>query len=432
MFDLGDAAAEELCVLVDALGEVRTAPDARGMLNQVEALERIKCAAAAAQARITSDFDDDRQSRHPKHAVPDASLGAEIGIACHRSPHYDRRKLNLSRALVDDLPYTLAALANGDIDEHRAEIIATGTSDLTREDRVAADAEIATEARALGDRELQMLVQRVVYRIDEAGAVRRREQAQARRRVSKRNLGDGTGQINAVVSDIHAAAIMNSLSERAALERKLGLAGDRSPTQLIADIFVERLTGQSTSTALPVNIDLVVSAETLFGDDDEPADIPDCGPVPASVAREMVIASPEERTRIRRLFRFDETDRLVAMESTSRTFRGLATLLIRIRDRICRSPYCNARIRHGDHVTPVHAGGETTADNAQGLCEACNQIKESPGWRNRTVSGPFEQHEVEIITPTGHTIRSRAPAPPRPPQEPRWVEVQPGRWVLAA
>jgi hypothetical protein len=150
------------------------------------------------------------------------------------------------------------------------------------------------------------------------------------------------------------------------------------------------------------------------------------------VARDLVIASPEERTRIRRLFRFDETDRLIAMESTSRTMRGLAALLIRLRDQICRTPWCNAPIRHTDHVTPVRAGGETSEDNSQGLCMACNQIKESAGWRHRTVSGPLDRHEVEITTPTGHTVRSRAPTPPRAPATPTWVEISPGHWELAA
>jgi hypothetical protein len=120
------------------------------------------------------------------------------------------------------------------------------------------------------------------------------------------------------------------------------------------------------------------------------------------------------------------------MESTSRTFRGLSALLIRLRDRICRTPWCNAPIRHGDHVVPVRRGGTTTDDNAQGLCEACNQIKESPGWRHRTVSGPLDRHEVEITTPTGHTTYSRAPVPPRAPPVPTWQEISPGRWVLAA
>ncbi len=432
MFDLGNGDAEALRVLVDALGEVRSAVEPAELLAQIEGLERVKCAAAAAQARLTAELDDRRNEAHPLHAASAASLGAEVGLARHQSPHCGRRKLGLARALVDDLPATLAALASGEIDERRAEIIADGTRDLSQEDRRAADAEIGGELRYLGNRDLQWLVQRVVYRLDEAGAVRRRAKAQSRRRVTKRTLGDGTALVTGVVSDIHAAAIMGSLQERAALERATGVAGDRSRSQLVADLFVERLTGQPVAAAVPVAVDLVVSAESLLGGDDEPAEIVGCGPVPASVARELVIASPGEQTRIRRLFRFQESDRLVAMESTGRRFRGLRALLIRIRDRSCRTPYCNGEIKHGDHVVPVRAGGQTSQDNAQGLCEACNYIKEEPGWRHRVVSGPMEQHTVEVTTPTGHTIHSRAPDPPRAPREPTWTEISPGRWILAA
>jgi HNH endonuclease len=198
------------------------------------------------------------------------------------------------------------------------------------------------------------------------------------------------------------------------------------------DVFAEQPAGWPPPPPVPVHVDLVVSAETLFGADDEPAEVPGCGPVPASLAREMVIASPEERTRIRRLFRFEETDRLVAMEPTSRIFRGLRALLIRIRDRSCRTPYCNGDIKHGDHIVPVRAGGETTQDNAQGLCEACNYIKEEPGWRYRVVSQALDQHTVQIITPGGQTIRSRAPDPPRRSARSQWIEIHPGRWILAA
>jgi hypothetical protein len=432
MFDLGDGDAESLRGLVDALGELPAATEPRDLLAQVEALERVKCAAAAAQARLTAELDDHRAEAHPLYAASEASLGAEVGLARHQSPHCGRRKLGLARALVDDLPATLAALARGDIDERRAEIIADGTRDLTWEDRRTADAAVGAELRYLGDRDLQELVQRVVYRIDEPGAVRRRERARGRRHVSSRNLGDGTARVSGVVSDVHAAAILGSLNERAGVERATGVAGDRSHSQLVADVFVERLTGQAVATAVPVAVDLVVSAESLLGGGEEPADIPGCGPVPASVAREMVIASPEEQTKIRRLFRFEETDRLVAMESTSRTFRGLRALLIRIRDRSCRTPYCNGDFKHGDHVVPVRAGGQTTEHNAQGLCEACNYLKDQPGWRHRVVSKEFEQHTIEITTPTGHTIRSRAPDPPRASTRDQWTEVRPGHWVMAA
>ncbi|MCT7364313.1 hypothetical protein A7G45_15690 [Mycolicibacterium llatzerense] len=83
---------------------------------------------------------------------------------------------------------------------------------------------------------------------------------------------------------------------------------------------------------------------------------------------------------VRRLYAQPGTNKLVAMESKARTFpKGLARF-IALRDQICRTPYCNARIRHTDHVTPHHHDGPTSVHNGQGLCEHCNYVKEEPGW----------------------------------------------------
>ena len=417
---------------VDALRALTAAPDARGMLAQVEALERLKSATAAAQARITAEFDDLRLAQHPQHPAAEASLGAEVGIARHDSPHRGRRSLRLARALTDDLIHTMEALARGDISERRAEIIASGTSDLSLEDRIAVDAELAPRLGELGDRELQVLVQRIVYRIDAAGVAARQEQARGRRNVSSRRLGDGTTLITGRVADYHASAIMTSLAEGAAMERKVWPDDERTAAHVLADLYVERLTGQVVAASVPVHVDLVVTAETLFGDDDQPADIVGFGPVPASMARAMVRNSPEERTRLRRLFHVADTDRLVAMDSTSRRFTGGLRDLIRIRDQICRSPWCNAPIRHLDHIERVEDGGATSETNGQGLCEACNYLREAPGWRHRVVSEGVERHTVEITTPTGQVVRSHAPTPPRPPPEPQWVEAHQGHWERVA
>ena len=421
--------ATALTGLVDELRDVDAGAGADAdaddltMVKQLETLERIKASAAAAQVRITATFDDGRAGHS------DASIGAEVGLARHESPHRGRGLLRLARALVDDLPETLAALERGDINEHRAQIIAEETRDLTREDRRTVDRDLAPVAARLGNRELRLAAQRIVMKIDEAGAVRRRERAQTRRRVTGRRLPDGMAQINATISDIHYAAIMTSLHERAATEIATGVADDRSRGQLIADIFVERLTGQTMAAAVPVNLDLVIAAETLFGDGDEPADIPGQGPIPASVARNLAHASPEQRTKIRRLFRFDDTDRLIAMEATTRGFTGLLAAFVKIRDQVCRTPWCNAPIKHIDHPEAVARGGATTELNSQGLCEACNYVKEGSGWRHRVISDPLEQHTIEITTPSGTQHHSRAPAPPRGAT---WRETRPGVWTLAA
>jgi hypothetical protein len=99
------------------------------------------------------------------------------------------------------------------------------------------------------------------------------------------------------------------------------------------------------------------------------------------------------------------------MESRRRRFPGTLAEFLITRDQVCRTPWCDAPVRHGDHVVAVRHGGTTSAANGQGLCEACNYAKQAPGWRARP--GPAGAGDaVETLTPTGHTYRSRAPDPP--------------------
>jgi hypothetical protein len=426
--------AEALLGLVTLLGDVDPAHTDTGIVDQLDALERVKSAAAAAQARITADLDEvrhaaDSQSAHPS----DASIGAEVGLARRESPHRGRSLLELARALARDLPATMAALARGDLSEHRAMLIAAQTRETTAETRRAVDADLAARPETLtglGDRRLQWEVQRAVMRHDPDGAEQRREVAVRRRHVTGRRLPDGTGQITAVVSEHAYAAILQSLHTRARTDIARGEAEGRSHAQMVADLFTTRLTGQITAQAAPLKINLVVTAETLLGDGDEPAELPGHGPIPAGIARKLALAAPEHDTIIRRLFRFDDTDRLVAMESTQRGFTGLLREFIEIRDQVCRTPFCGSPIRHDDHITAARREGATIEANAQGLCEACNHLKEQPGWHHQTVSeSDVEPHTVEVTTPTGH--RHRTTAPPAPPGQ-RWVEKLPGHWVLVA
>jgi hypothetical protein len=102
------------------------------------------------------------------------------------------------------------------------------------------------------------------------------------------------------------------------------------------------------------------------------------------------------------------------MESRSRFFpKGLANF-IGIRDRTCRTPYCDAPIRHRDHATPRNRGGPTSAINGLGECERCNYVKEAPGWQVATAD-QNGVHTAEFVTPTGAVYRSSAPPLPGTP-----------------
>jgi hypothetical protein len=356
-----------------------------------------------------------------------------VGAARHESPSRGHRLLLLARGLVDDHPEVLALLDAGEINETRAELVCAETRDLTAGDRRTADREIAARLVAepgLGNRDVADLARRTSFRIDPTAAVRRRARGHAERHVSARAYGDGTAQVAGRVADHQMVAIMTSLEHQASLLRATG-CDDRTRAQVIADLFVERLTGQATAVATPVRIDLVVSAETLLADGDEPAEVPGLGPIPASVAREMVLASPEQATVIRRLFA--DTDHLVAMESVSTHFHGLLRQLLELRDRRCRTPWCDAPVRHGDHVRPRARGGPTSLHNGQGLCESCNLTKEEPGWHHQVTSADVvEAHTVDVTSPTGHRYRSRAPSPPGADPRDHYAQTRPGVWTLIA
>ena len=139
---------------------------------------------------------------------------------------------------------------------------------------------------------------------------------------------------------------------------------------------------------------------------------------------------PHTELWLRRLYTSPTSGQLTAMDSRARLVpHGLARL-IAARDQVCRTPWCGAPIRHYDHIKPVHTGGTTSAENIQGLCQACNQAKEAPGWEARPVelaaatapegsSGKSSRlqpgrHTVTTVTSTGHAYSSTAPLPPVP------------------
>jgi hypothetical protein len=179
----------------------------------------------------------------------------------------------------------------------------------------------------------------------------------------------------------------------------------------MADSLVERLTGQATAEAVPVQINLVMTDESLLTGEREPAQVQGFGPLPATLARRLVKQAPQDARRVRRLFTSPTTGQLIAMESKARLFPPALAEFLVIRDQTCRTPWCDAPIRHADHVVDAAAGGPTKAVNGQSLCEACNHTKTLRGWGAKSGAEPGP-HLVHTTTPTGHTYSSRAPNAP--------------------
>jgi hypothetical protein len=425
MFDLGEPgvtlttalAAAEVRAWTRRLAAAGAPGDDRSRLDLISALEELKCAAEGLQADLAVDVDASMRRRAAERGEPAVRQGqgvaAEIALARRESHHKGRQRLGLARALRGEMPFTREALRAGRISEWRATIVARETACLSRADRVEVDRRIAGDPEALermGDRELGDAVRRLAYQLDAEAWVMRRRIAESERRVTLRPAPDVMSRLSAELPVAQGVAVYRSLGEHADSLRATG--DPRSRGQLMADTLVSRLLGTEQPTALPVLAHVVVADDVLFGTREDAAHLDGHGPIPAELARELVAAGNEAGlARLRRLYAKPETGELLATDSRSRCFPDGLARLIRLRDQICRTPWCDAPIRHRDHSMPVSDKGTTSERNGQGLCEACNYAKEAFGWRARP--SPGERHTVRITTPSRRTYRSTAPPAPR-------------------
>ena len=173
-----------------------------------------------------------------------------------------------------------------------------------------------------------------------------------------------------------------------------GIAGSRAPS----DTRTQN-TGSDGSPRVNVEIQLVMTPDTLFAGSSEPAHLPGYGPIPAAIARTLV--RDADRAWIRRLFTTPNSRDLVALDSTRRFFNGGLRRLLVLRDQTCRTPWCEAPITAADHTHPAHRGGTTTAANGTGLCQRCNNTKETPGWHTRVINTGLPRNDLHDTMDTG-------------------------------
>lgn len=381
--------------------------------DRVAELERQKSAAAAEQARATAEWDTVRRQLEARAGVPTTQRGRglapEIALARRDSPQKGDQHLGFAKALVHEMPCTLAALEAGVLSEWRATLIVRESACLTVDDRRRLDHEMCADPATLdglGNKRIRAEAKKIAYRLDPHAVVDRAAKAPNDRAVSTRPAPDNMVYLTALMP------LTQGIACYASLKREADINPDgRSRGQTMADTVYERLTGRSAAEPVPMTVNVVLSDETLIGTSDDAAEVQDHEPIPAEVARKLITDAIDEQgwVELRRLYANPATGALVAMESRARKFSDGLAQLVRLRDQICRTPYCDAPIRHIDHAEPHAKGGKTDALNGRGCCERCNYVKEQPGWKVRTLFDPGGRHIAEHTTPTGAVYRSTAP-----------------------
>jgi hypothetical protein len=394
-------------------------------LSAVAELERLKSAAAAAQARLTAAIATERGLPiHPVASEPAdfRPSGSQVALARRESPSQGDEHVRLAVMLTVHLPRTMAALERGDVSEWTAMLIAREAAHLDPARRHELDERIGPDLPRLSSRGARAAARRILAEIDAEAVRRRMERARLSRRVSMRPVADGMAYLSILaplteVAGAHASLKAHALSVVAGSvedESRTGRDGrERGLRAIMSDTALERLTGRAPTRAQPVTVNIVMTDRALlrWGEpsrsDEEPALVPGVGPVPASFAREL-IADPEVEAFYRRLFTSPDGRDLVAMDSQARFFPAGLRTMIALRDQHCRTPFCDAPIAQTDHVRPHAAGGRTSYRNGMGLCQRCNLVKETPGFR-ASVRERHGTHVVDLRVPAGHRAVSVAP-----------------------
>ncbi|UDY24198.1 HNH endonuclease [Nocardioides sp. Kera G14] len=386
---------------------------------ELDELETLKHQIEARQAKLALQVDRLLRERAAAQGVPVSRQGkgvAELVARSRRiSPAYGRTVVALAKQLRA-LPQTFQSFCAGDLSEHQATLVAREASILEAPDRLTFDTRFAATPglKEMGTRKIAHRAQTLALALDEDAVVRRRDKAVEDRHISAQptDRGDGMGWLKALMPIEQLAAVKDSLG--AAADTAIALGVDATRAQVMVDTLIARLTGAGSGAetvaleqpAHPVTINLLMTAEALLdGDHTQPAMLVGHGPIPNQLAKRLIETAvlDVQKVELRRLFTAPETGELVAMESKARLFPQALARFIRLRDQLCRTPGCGARIGHIDHVHDWADGGETSAVNAQGYCRQCNWAKQ--------VIGHQPSHPPPLLTPSAST----GPAIPRRP-----------------
>ncbi len=398
-------------------------------IDEITALEQLKTAISARQARLTDAFAVSHRAKLVKAGVKpvDArrSVCAQIALARRDSPHKGNRHVGLAHTLVHEMPRVLQVMEHGEGSEWRATLIARETAHLSTEDHARIDAALAPHLPGWSDQHTAQQARGWAHRLDPTGAADRARKAVTDRRVTIRPAPDCMTYLTALLPVKEGVGVYGVL-HRAAMTAHTNPDDHRSTGQVMADELIRRtMTPTDGKPEQPaVELHLIMTDRALADQDSEPAHLIGHGPVPAAVARDLLTADERTRVWVRRLFTDPGTGDLLATDARRRDFPPAARQFLVARDQICRTPWCGAPIREADHALAVSRGGSTDRCNGNGRCTACNLVKDLDGWTTRV----DDTGVITTTTPTGH--HHHHGRPPRPPASPPWQPRQrpgPGR-----
>ncbi|WP_424448483.1 DUF222 domain-containing protein [Microbacterium arborescens] len=430
----------DMDALAQLVADAETAADA----GRAAQIYEVRVLAAAGRLAETQTAGASERVKAREMAL--RGIAAELAGVFVATDRTLQRRIDEARDLVENYPLTLAAWEAGRIVRGHVRVIQDVGCIIpadTREEfeRVAiekCESETPNRVRA----SLEFLAQRLHPRT----FIERHEEAAAGRCVRAQAGPDGMSDLIATLPTVIADGIVDRLTRQAreiinarphveaadaadgadeAGDGDLfGTAGDgssfagdtRTIDQVRADVFSDLLLagtpaldptatgdGEGTLGAIRAHVQVAVSALTLIGQDDGPADLVGRSPIDAATARELAGNS----TSWDRLLTHPVTGTVLECDS----YRPTAAMirLLRARDRHCRFPGCRQpAIRcEIDHTTAASDGGATHVCNLAHLCKRHHDVKHHTRWQLRQLPGG----RLVWTSPTGRVYREDAPPP---------------------
>src|SRR6478735_2894263 len=224
----------------DSVASGQVVGDAAAIIDELRALEDRKSAISARQACLAAGLDLARRREQADAGMSadklGAGVGAEVALARRESPAKGSRLLGLARALVTEMPHTLAALESGQLNEWRATCLVRETACLDATDRAAVDEELAADTGTFdgaGDRAIISAAKAAAYRHDPRSVTQRAAHAETERTVSLRPAPDTMCYLTALLPVAAGVAAYAALTRHADTARATG--GTRSRGHLMAD-----------------------------------------------------------------------------------------------------------------------------------------------------------------------------------------------------
>jgi hypothetical protein len=353
----------------------------RELLDAIASAQVAENAAAARKAEVVREFALARASSltsvgdvEPERV--ERKIVAEVAVACRVSPFQGRRRLHLARDLHLGLDHVRTLYGAGELSEDTVLQVVAATAHLDPTERAAVDARLAAESvERLGVRRVHDRTRTLATEIAPEKALLTTRTAQSGRHIRVRLATDGMADLVAHLPAEQAAACFGALHRAVNEHYVTAESVTRTRGQILADTLVERLTGQTTAGDVNVEVQVLMPVETLLDPNSPlPAQVAGHGPIPADIAREL-LATTAGKKSLRRLVTRDGI--VIGGDSRRRNFDGALETFIRARDgNRCTAPYCDAPIKHIDHMNRWADGGRTEFTNGRGYCEFHNYVRE--------------------------------------------------------